>query len=370
MTMSGMRANVSGHIMDRPFLDTIPFAHEMIPADLRAKAGALATPGMDDYLAFCKEAAARFHEPLRAPAIHGGAVGAAALHRTADAGRRRAGALDRFALPHPHPGDQDAGGDRSGIPRQDADPLHARSRPAACRHDDRPFDLGDRRGHRIDGRCRLLHRAQRHLQPEARRRHRAAAQAARRRRQRGAGIGRHLQQRHAAHVRRDACRGPAAFRQLARLRHLDRRLRSAGMRHDQGREERAARARDRFAGSRQEGRPGDPRPQHRAVHAAQRPAQPPRLLRERQLDRGGDGERRGGGQGRQAHARQRGRPAGRIARGVEPPICRCTPPSSAENAAFHPHFAAIHKRCTSMDVGINRYGSDMPAWKGHNRRVN
>ena len=42
----------------------------------------------------------------------------------------------------------------------------------------------------------------------------------------------------------------------------------------------------------------------------------------------------------------------------------------AENAAFHPHFAAIHKRCTSMDVGINRYGSDMPAWKGHNLRVN
>jgi 5-methylthioadenosine/S-adenosylhomocysteine deaminase len=42
----------------------------------------------------------------------------------------------------------------------------------------------------------------------------------------------------------------------------------------------------------------------------------------------------------------------------------------AENAVFHPYFAAIHKRCTSMDVGINRYGSDMPAWKGHNRRLN
>ena len=23
-----------------------------------------------------------------------------------------------------------------------------------------------------------------------------------------------------------------------------------------------------------------------------------------------------------------------------------------------------------MDVGINRYGSDMPAWKGHNRGIN
>src|SRR5882724_7536220 len=58
----GMRANVSGHIMDRPFLDTIPFAHEMVPADLRAKVGALATPNPSDYLAFCKAAAARFHD--------------------------------------------------------------------------------------------------------------------------------------------------------------------------------------------------------------------------------------------------------------------------------------------------------------------
>ena len=57
-----MRANVSGHIMDRPFLDTIPFAHEMVPADLRAKAAGLAVPGIDDYLAFCKEAVARFQD--------------------------------------------------------------------------------------------------------------------------------------------------------------------------------------------------------------------------------------------------------------------------------------------------------------------
>jgi 5-methylthioadenosine/S-adenosylhomocysteine deaminase len=58
----GQRANISGHIMDRPFLDTIPFAHEMLPADLRAKAGALAPPGLADYLAFCKEATSRFHD--------------------------------------------------------------------------------------------------------------------------------------------------------------------------------------------------------------------------------------------------------------------------------------------------------------------
>jgi 5-methylthioadenosine/S-adenosylhomocysteine deaminase len=39
----------------------------------------------------------------------------------------------------------------------------------------------------------------------------------------------------------------------------------------------------------------------------------------------------------------------------------------AANRVFEPVFAEIHRRCTSMDVGINRYGSDRPAWRGHNR---
>lgn len=59
---AGIRANISGHIMDRPFLDTIPFAHEIVPAELKTKAGALPTPKLDDYLAFCKAATARFHD--------------------------------------------------------------------------------------------------------------------------------------------------------------------------------------------------------------------------------------------------------------------------------------------------------------------
>jgi 5-methylthioadenosine/S-adenosylhomocysteine deaminase len=59
---AGMRANISGHIMNRPFLDTIPFAHEMLPADLQARANALAVPGVSDYLDFCKAATARFHD--------------------------------------------------------------------------------------------------------------------------------------------------------------------------------------------------------------------------------------------------------------------------------------------------------------------
>ncbi|NJM81581.1 MAG: amidohydrolase family protein [Tabrizicola sp.] len=36
----GLRATISGHIVDRPFLDTIPFARELVPAALQAEADA------------------------------------------------------------------------------------------------------------------------------------------------------------------------------------------------------------------------------------------------------------------------------------------------------------------------------------------
>jgi len=74
----------------------------MLPADLRAKAGALATPGLSDYLAFCK-AAAPASTIAPDAALYDRAVGAAALHRTADVGRRRVGAVDRLAVPYPYP---------------------------------------------------------------------------------------------------------------------------------------------------------------------------------------------------------------------------------------------------------------------------
>jgi 5-methylthioadenosine/S-adenosylhomocysteine deaminase len=59
---AGIRANISGHIIDRPFLDTVPLTAEMVPADLRAKAYALPTPSIDGYIALCKAAFARFHD--------------------------------------------------------------------------------------------------------------------------------------------------------------------------------------------------------------------------------------------------------------------------------------------------------------------
>jgi 5-methylthioadenosine/S-adenosylhomocysteine deaminase len=37
------------------------------------------------------------------------------------------------------------------------------------------------------------------------------------------------------------------------------------------------------------------------------------------------------------------------------------------NRAFEPTFSEIYRRCADMDVGINRLGSDRPAWRGHNR---
>ena len=56
----GIRATVSGHVVDRNFLDTIPFSREYVPADLQAEVDRGAPMRVDDYLAFAKEAHARF----------------------------------------------------------------------------------------------------------------------------------------------------------------------------------------------------------------------------------------------------------------------------------------------------------------------
>jgi 5-methylthioadenosine/S-adenosylhomocysteine deaminase len=59
---AGIRANVSGHIIDRPFIDTVPFAEELLPAGLKARVRAVAPPSVAAYEGFCKEAFARFHD--------------------------------------------------------------------------------------------------------------------------------------------------------------------------------------------------------------------------------------------------------------------------------------------------------------------
>ena len=58
---SGIRATVSGHVIDRNFLDTIPFARETVPAHIQDIVGQSSPPTAAEYIAFAKQAHARFH---------------------------------------------------------------------------------------------------------------------------------------------------------------------------------------------------------------------------------------------------------------------------------------------------------------------
>lgn len=58
---AGIRATVSGHVMDRDFLDSIPFSREHVPAELQVEVARLTPPTTDEYIAFAREAYAQFH---------------------------------------------------------------------------------------------------------------------------------------------------------------------------------------------------------------------------------------------------------------------------------------------------------------------
>ena len=58
---AGIRANVSGHVVDRPIADTIPFFGEILPDDLLAQISAGKPPTVDEYVAFAKEAFSLYH---------------------------------------------------------------------------------------------------------------------------------------------------------------------------------------------------------------------------------------------------------------------------------------------------------------------
>ncbi|QJP15662.1 amidohydrolase [Starkeya sp. ORNL1] len=58
---AGIRATVSGHVMDRDFLDSIPYSREHVPAELQAEVAKLVPPTTAEYIAFAKEAYAAFH---------------------------------------------------------------------------------------------------------------------------------------------------------------------------------------------------------------------------------------------------------------------------------------------------------------------
>jgi 5-methylthioadenosine/S-adenosylhomocysteine deaminase len=56
----GIRANVSGHIINKPFTDTIPYANEILPQELLRRVNGNSPPSTKDYLKFTKEALCRF----------------------------------------------------------------------------------------------------------------------------------------------------------------------------------------------------------------------------------------------------------------------------------------------------------------------
>jgi 5-methylthioadenosine/S-adenosylhomocysteine deaminase len=57
----GLRATVSAHVVDKNFLDTIPYARETVPQALQDEVNKLTPLQLDDYLAFVKAAHAKFH---------------------------------------------------------------------------------------------------------------------------------------------------------------------------------------------------------------------------------------------------------------------------------------------------------------------
>lgn len=56
----GIRANISGHVMDRPFVDHFPFLADVLDPDLRRELDAVAVMRGDEYLAYAKASAQRY----------------------------------------------------------------------------------------------------------------------------------------------------------------------------------------------------------------------------------------------------------------------------------------------------------------------
>lgn len=57
----GLRATISGHVVNRPFLDTIPFTRELVPAALQQEADALGATDDAAFFEHCRDAFSRHH---------------------------------------------------------------------------------------------------------------------------------------------------------------------------------------------------------------------------------------------------------------------------------------------------------------------
>lgn len=59
---AGIRANISGHIINKPFVDTLPFTGELLDGGLLDQVRALPVPSAEEYLAFSREAFSRYRD--------------------------------------------------------------------------------------------------------------------------------------------------------------------------------------------------------------------------------------------------------------------------------------------------------------------
>lgn len=59
---AGIRANISGHVINKPFVDTLPYVGELLDASLLAEVRALRVPTTDEYLDFSRQAFDRYHQ--------------------------------------------------------------------------------------------------------------------------------------------------------------------------------------------------------------------------------------------------------------------------------------------------------------------
>jgi 5-methylthioadenosine/S-adenosylhomocysteine deaminase len=57
----GVRANISGHVINRPFFETIPYLEDVLPDEHKQKFLRVPPITLDEYVAFCDEAVRRFH---------------------------------------------------------------------------------------------------------------------------------------------------------------------------------------------------------------------------------------------------------------------------------------------------------------------
>ena len=149
----GVRASVSGHVINRPFFETIPYLEETLPERLKQKFLRVPPIQLGDYMDFCREAVARFHDTANGRLRYVVAPsGPAAMHRGAARHRRRLLAQHRRRVPHPHPRDARAARDGHAAVWPEPDQADGRSRRAAREDEHRARDLDRRRRHRADRR--------------------------------------------------------------------------------------------------------------------------------------------------------------------------------------------------------------------------